>query len=118
MAQVELHYLIDKTEHKYIGRFLGFVKDDEFNAICQSKKAANKIESKETKPLIDVCKKYDNLTGYRFIIVIKKTNGVSTLAKKLFISERLSYISLVNGKEKRAVFVTENDNNLVVQEIE
>ena len=59
MAQVELHCLINEKEYKYTGRFLGFIKDDEFNAICQSKKAAGKIESKETKPLIDVCQKYD-----------------------------------------------------------
>ncbi|TET61131.1 MAG: hypothetical protein E3J47_05855 [Candidatus Stahlbacteria bacterium] len=119
MAQVELHYLVDKTEHKYIGRFLGFIKDDEFNAICQSRKAASKIESKETKPLIEVCKKYDTLEGYRLVIVIKKIDGDSiNMDKKLFVSERLNYISSVNTKEKSAVFVSENDNNFVVQEIE
>jgi hypothetical protein len=119
MAQVELHYLVDKTERKYIGRFLGFIKDDEFNAICQSKKAASKIESKETKPLIEVCKMHDTLKGYRLILVIKKIDGTSVnMDKKLFVSERLNYISLVSTQEKRAVFVSENDNNFVVQEIE
>lgn len=118
MAQVELHYLVDKTEHKYVGRFLGFIKDDEFNAICQSKKAAQKVESKETKPLIEVCKNYDTLVGYRIVMVIKKTDGTSIIAKKLFISEKLNYISQVNSKEKRATFVSESDNNLVMQEIE
>jgi len=119
MAQVELHYLVDKTEHKYVGRFLGFIKDDEFNAICQSKKAASKIESKETRPLIEVCKMYDTLTGYRLVMVIKKINDTSVFVdKKLFISERLNYISLVDTEKKRAVFISESEINLVVQEIE
>ena len=119
MAQVELHYLVDKTEYKYVGRFLGFIKDDEFNAICQSKKAASKIESKETKPLIDVCRKYDNLIGHRIVMVIKKIGDADIgIAKKLFISERLDFISAVEPYRKRAVFVSEEGNNLIAQEVE
>ncbi len=118
MAQVELHYLVNKTEHKYIGRFLGFVKDDEFNAICQSKKAASKIESKETKSLIEVCDKHDTLAGYRIVMVIKKRNNNTVPTKELFISEKLNYISLVDAKAKRVVILSEDENNLVMQEIE
>lgn len=118
MAQVELHCLIDTKEYEYIGRFLGFIKDDEFNAICQSKTAAGKIESKETKPLIEICQKHDDLTGHRLVMVIKKVNNTDILSKQLFISERLSFISSVDPFSKKAVFVSENENNLVMQEIE
>ena len=118
MAQVELNYLVDKEERKHVGRFLGFIKDDEFNAICQSKIAAGKIESKETKSLTEVCQKHDDLIGYRIVIVIKETNGEPVLGKKLFISEKLDYISLVNIKDKMVVFISEDENNLVMKEIE
>ena len=118
MSQVELNYLVDEKERKYIGRFLGFIKDDEFNAICQSKKAAGKIESKETKPLIEICQSCDDLLGYRIIMVIKETDGKPVPAKKLFISEKLSFISSVSPTEKKAVFISEDGNNLVMREIE
>jgi len=123
MSQIELHYLVDsKTskpeEYRYVGRFLGLIKDDEFNAICQSKKAANKIESKETKSLMDVCKNYVTLTGFRFVMVVKKVNDTAIPIKKLFISERLNYISTIENGKKRAVFLSENDNNFTVREIE
>lgn len=118
MAQIELHYLSDEKEHKYVGRFLGFIKDDEFNAICQSKKAAGKIESKETKPLIEVCQKHDNLIGHRLVMVVKKVDGDAIPSKKLFISKRLNFISSVEPSKKRAVFVSEDETNLVVQETE
>jgi hypothetical protein len=118
MSQIELHCLADKKEYKYVGRFLGFIKDDEFNAICQSKAAAGKIESKETKSLMDVCSKYDELTGYRIVMVIKKIDNRMITNKKLFVSERLSFISSVEPGRKRAVFISENENNFTVREIE
>lgn len=118
MPQIELNYLVDTKEHKYVGRFLGFLKDDEFNAICQSKTAVGKIESKETKPLVEVCQKYDSLVGHRLIMAIRKVDGENIIGKKLFISERLNFISMVEPDKKRAVFVSENETNLVVQEIE
>ena len=118
MPQIELNYLVDTKEHKYVGRFLGFLKDDEFNAICQSKTAAGKIESKETKPLIEVCQKHDELIGHRLVMVVRKIDGKNIVGKKLFVSERLSFISMVEPNKKRAVFVSENETNLVVEEIE
>jgi len=117
-VQVELHCLVDKKEYKYVGRFIGLIKDDEFNAICQSKKAASKIESKETKSLMDVCLKYDSLTGYRAILVIRKVNDTTTHKKKLFVSERLDFISAVSPGTNEAVFISENGDNLTIREIE
>ena len=118
MSQAELHCLVDEKEYKYVGRFIGLIKDDEFNAICQSKKAAGKIESKETKSLMDVCSRYDSLTGYRIVLVIRKTNDITTHKRKLFISERLDFISAVSPNTNEAVFISENGNNLTIQEIE
>jgi len=117
MRQVELHYPTDGTKPKYIGRFIGFIKDDEFNAICQSKNAASRIESKETKPLIGICTKHDTLKGYRIVMVIKKSNNISIPSKKLFISEKLDYISLINKKEKKVIFESEDGDNIVIREI-
>ena len=89
----------NNQKRRYTGRFLGFIKDDEFNALTQSKELAHKIESKETKSLTDVCGAMDDLTGHRLVMTVKKVNDVSITRKKLFVSEKLHFINNAAGDE-------------------
>lgn len=99
---IELTIDAPGDQRKYTGRFLGFITDDEFNALVQrddkSRELAHKIESKETKPLTSVCSALDDVTDYRLVMTIKKINDVNVQGKKLFISEKLNYISNVGGE--------------------
>lgn len=115
--QVDLLTMIDGTERKYTGRFLGFIKDDEFNALCHNKEVANRIECKETQSLMDSIANRGHLTGYRLVLVIKKVNDVNVKAKKLFISEKLDLVSAENGETKKVILRTSEDlADIIVQE--
>jgi hypothetical protein len=117
---IELTMEIGKNhKRKYTGRFLGFIKDDEFNALVQSsddsKELAHKIESKETKPLIDICSSMDDLVGHRLVMTIKKINDVNVPDKKLFVSEKLHYVHNV-GAANVDIF-QEDSEELEIKEI-
>jgi len=110
---IELTVELDnKEERKYTGRFLGFIKDDEFNALTQSKELAHKIESKETKSITSVCSAMDTLNGQRLVMTIKKINDVNINGRKLFVSEKLNYISNAGGKTLEIVQDDGNDINI------
>lgn len=114
---IELTVELDnKEERKYTGRFLGFIKDDEFNALTQSKELAHKIESKETKSITSVCSAMDTLNGQRLVMTIKKINDVNINgSKKLFVSEKLNYISTSAGK--KVEIVQDDGNDINIEEI-
>lgn len=114
--QVDLLTITGKQERKYTGRFLGFIKDDEFNALCHSKELANKIECKETQPLMGAIINRSNLSGYRLVLVVKKVNDTAVKDKRLFVSEKLDLISGENEKEKKVIITAENKNQIIVQE--
>jgi hypothetical protein len=99
---IELETTVGEKKMIYTGRFLGFIKDDEFNALIQNTdEVGPKLESKPTQPLLEVASKFDNMAGYRLVMVVKTENGKSVLAKKLFISESLSMIVAVTPRKER-----------------
>jgi len=104
----------DDTDIKYTGRFLGFLKDDEFNALTQNKKVAHKIESRETKNFTDVCSVNDELEGKRLVMAIKKIDGKGIVGKKLFVTEKLDYITQVIGDEISVM--TEDGTHMEIEE--
>lgn len=119
MPKVELITSVNLENRKYIGRFLGFVKDDEFNAICDSKACAAKIESKETIPLLDVClghAGHKDLAGLRIVLATKEIDGKITKAKSLFVSEKLKNIGYFETRSRRVTFTTEDNGKIVMQE--
>jgi hypothetical protein len=115
---------IDDEEIEYTGRFLGFIKEDEFNALCQStSEVSTKLESKATQDLIEVSKKFDNMTGYRLVMTVKKVGDKSVLKKTLFVSEDLDIITEVKpalGTDPGQVRIQANNgtNDITVQETE
>jgi len=128
---IELVTTESGKERKYLGRFLGFIKDDEFNALIQkTTDVSPRLESKNTQPLIEVAAKFDNMAGYRLIMVVKKIDGESTLKKLLYVSQGLTMIDSVTprteeDKEKKieaspgaVTFQMDGDENLVVREAE
>jgi hypothetical protein len=119
---------IDGENRTYKGRFLGFIKDDEFNALVQNAKEVGvKLESKATQPLIDVASKFDNLTGYRLVMTVRsvsdKTGTMHNVADKtLFITEGLNFISSVSpGTEtegRKVVLQGSDTEDIIVQEVD
>lgn len=117
--QVEMHVIVNKDDtQKYSGRFLGFIKDDEFNAICHSKELASKIECGETQSLMGSIANRSNLSGHRLVLVVKKVNDVVIKGKRLFISEKLDYISGEDEKERKVTFTGPDKSTIVMQEKE
>lgn len=98
----------------YEGRFLGFVKADEFNALAQEKAAAAKVESRETKDMLEVCRAMDEVEGMRFVLTAKKINGKNTKTKTLFISEKLVMIREVTDTE--VTFLLDNGDHMTAEE--
>jgi len=101
--QVKLSTTVDGKERTYTGRFIGFIKDDEFNALVQNvDKVAARLESKASQDLMDVASRFDKLVGHRFVMTVKKIDGESCLKKMLYITEGLTIIdSVVPAAEKK-----------------
>ena len=132
---IELEAAVDGTDQIINGRFIGFIKDDEFNALCQNpNEVGGKLESKASQDIMKVAGKFDNMTGYRMCVVMKKSDGRNVMKKTLFISEPLSMIDSVKPRVTRhewdseagawkdkpgeVTFQTLGENNIVIREAE
>lgn len=115
---ITLKTTIEGQEYNYSGRFLGFLKDDEFNAMVQSvDKVAGKIESKATMSLVALARSTDTLPAQRLVMTVKSINGESIIPKKLFISPRCHFVSSVGGTEVIIELENEGNNSLVIEEV-
>ena len=113
---ITLKIKLDDKNYEYVGRFLGFMKNDEFNAMVQNiDKVAGKIESRATQSLIEMARSVDNLPASRLVMTVKKFNGEEQLAKKLFVSPRCHFISSVGATEV-IIELEDTDNQLVIEE--
>ena len=132
---VTLTTTVDGKERTYTGRFLGFIKDDEFNALIQSAdKVATRLESKATQDLMDTAAKFDTMVGHRLVMTVKKINDAACLKKVLYITEGLTMIDSVVPRTDKAwdvklreysvpnlgkvTFQVGDADNIVVQEAE
>lgn len=120
---IELHTSVDGKKCKYTGRFLGFIKDDEFNALVQNtEEVATRLESKATQPIMEVVAKFDNMIGYRLVMVVKKIDGEDMLKKMLFITEGLALIDTVtpgsDEKNGKVTFQSNDQEIITVEEAE
>lgn len=118
---IELTTQVDDKDRKYVGRFLGFIKDDEFNALVQSTSdVAAKLESKATLPLMDIAAKFDVMVGHRLVMTVKKVDNAAVLKKTLFLTEPLLLIDSVSPSSKNrpgeVTFQAADNNNIIVQE--
>lgn len=125
---INLTLTVGKEELKYTGRFLGFIKDDEFNALVQnSSEVATKLESKATQPIMEIVSKFDNIIGHRLVMTVKKLDDQNVVKKTLLITEGLQIInSVVPRKEKdnedpvmgEVNFTSNKDETISVREAE
>lgn len=131
---IELQTKVEGKDTKFTGRFLGFIKDDEFNALIHNtEKVAARLESKATQPLMEIAAKFDDVVGHRLIMVVKKLDGVNVIGKQLFITEGLTMIDSVVPRDNKhwdgvkrmyiekpgkVTFQAGEDDNIVVQEAE
>lgn len=118
MSKIVLRTLVKGKSMEYTGRFLGFIKDDEFNALTQTPdEVGTRIESKATQSITKVAVSKDKLAGHRLVMAVKKVGTKAVFTKKLFISGRLDYISSVAGKTV-TIEAEDGHNTLVVEEEE
>ena len=120
---IDLSTTIAGKERKYTGRFLGFIKDDEFNALIQNAdKVSTRLESKATQPIMEVATKFSEMIGHRLVMTVKKVDDKDVLNKTLFITEGLEVIdSVVPGKDKengKVTFKSCSEEIIEVKEIE
>lgn len=102
---------------EYTGRFLGLIKDDEFNAlVAKAKEIASRLETKGDVPLIPLFMEYDELQGMRFVLAIKMVNGIACGAKKLFISERLDWVREARPEGRVVELVTADNKDITLVE--
>jgi len=114
---------VNGKEQKLTGRFLGFIKDDEFNALYRNASdVSTKLESKATQPIMDVVPKFDNMAGYRLVMTVRKVDEKSVIRKTLFVSEGLDMITEIkpgSGAEGGTVVMQAGGHgDITVQETE
>jgi len=125
---IDLQLSVGEKEFKYTGRFLGFIKDDEFNALIQNAdQVASKLESSISQPLMDIISKFDNIIGHRLVMTVKKLDGQSVKNKTLLITDGLQIIDSVIPRKDKAgedsvmgmvTFTSNKDETISVQEAE
>lgn len=100
----------------YTGRFLGLLKDDEFNALVQEKEAMKKISTGPSMPLCPVFMRHDILTGMRFVMTAKYINGVATDGKMIFVSERLDRAGHTDPNVRQVRLTTVSQRDIYIEE--
>jgi hypothetical protein len=128
---IELCTTEDGKGRKYIGRFLGFIKDDEFNALVQNTdQVATRLESKATLSIMEIAAMFDNMAGHRLIMTVRKIDDKSVAKKTLYVTEGLTMINSVSPRTKedkekktkaspgKVTFQAGENENIVVQETE
>jgi hypothetical protein len=121
--QISLTMTVAGKERKYTGRFLGFIKDSEFNAMIRHPdKVPTRLESKATQPIMEIAAKFNEIMGHRLIMTVKKVDDRNVLKKTLFITEGLEVInSVAKGKDKdvgKVTFKSASEEIIEVEEIE
>ena len=115
---IKLKMLIGKEEKIYEGRFLGFLKDDEFNALVQRvNDLAGRIESKPSQSIVEVARSVSDLPGTRLVMVVKKSGSETELRKKLLVSPRCDYISCLSNNEVIIETLDGDTDTLVIEEV-
>ena len=115
--KIILKTLIGNDEKVYEGRFLGFLKDDEYNALVQNQKdVAGRIESKPTQSIIEVARTNAQLPGTRLVMVVRKNGDETVVTKQLFVSQRCDYASSISDSEV-VLQLMDSSNQLVIEEV-
>lgn len=115
-ANITLKTRIDSQDYIYVGRFLGFIKDDEFNALVSNvDEVPSKLESKATQSLVELARSMDNLPASRLVMTVKTVNDKTVIGKQLFVSPRCDYVSSIS-KSEVVIELEGNKNELIIEE--
>jgi len=122
-CHVETELKLDNgTQKKYVGRFLGFVTDAEYKQLIGNAEITSRIETKPTKDFMKCCTKANEnnwgLNGVRFVLVVRKIDGVNVLKKLLVVSDKLNYEAETKPDKKEVMFVTTKGEYISVREKE
>jgi hypothetical protein len=105
-------------EVMYTGRFLGFLKAEEYLKAIGNAQITSRIESKESKNLIRGCAKLALLlNGARFVLALSK-RGEKAVSKKLLISEPLDFVCQIKPESREVSFATMKGGTIVLKEHE
>ena len=116
-VEAEVRQEKSRDINRYKGRFIGFLKDDEFNSLVQNSIGlGGRIETKETKELMKLAATLPNLLGCRLVMTIRQKNGKEVYGKRLLVSGKLDYVSEVSPADKRVKFVTAAGGDFIVTE--
>jgi hypothetical protein len=101
----------------YIGRFLGFLRPNEYAKTIGNPAITSRMETRNTKNLFNVCHRMGNLNNARFVLALKEGNG-KTLNKKLLISEPMDFISEIKYVTKSVTMHAVSGNEITLSESE
>lgn len=121
VVETELN-LYTGTRKSYIGRFLGFLREEEWAKTLGNPEITSRIETRPSQSLIACCKKVNEnnwgLKGIRFVLSIKESGGKPAIIKFLLISDKLNYISEMKPDTREVVFVTMKGEHIFMKEKE
>jgi hypothetical protein len=102
-----------------VGRFLGFVKDDEFNAIMNNPKdLGQKIWTRPTIGLTSTLARH-HPAGLRLVMTMRLEDGKDVTAnRQLFITDRISMVSTVDVAKRTTVIKLANGEFLQISEVD
>lgn len=120
---VETEIKLDNgVKAKYVGRFLGFIHEEEYKKALGNPAITSRIECKPTKDLIKCCNKANEknwgLGGIRFVMVVRKRDDKAVLNKVLVVSEKLNFITELRPDLKEVVFIASGGNQISMKESE
>lgn len=101
----------------YVGRFLGFLRPNEYAKTIGNSAITSRLETKNTKSLFNVCHRMGNLCSARFVLALKERNG-KTLNKKLLISEPMDFISEIKYTDHSVTMHAVSGNEITLSESE
>lgn len=116
-AVVVVDVYTTEVETSLSGRLLGLINDKEFNAIVNSKALQKKILTKESIPLVNITKNYQNLEDYRVVIAVKERDGTQFYPARLFISDKLGVVSFIQP-DGNCAFTDRNQAYIMMEEKE
>ena len=101
----------------YTGRFLGFLRPNEYAKTIGNSAITSRMETKTTKSLFNVCHRMGNLCSARFVLALKERDG-KTVNKKLLISEPMDFISEIKYAERSVTMHAVSGNEITLSESE
>jgi len=109
---VNLYGHVDQIDKEYQGRLLGFITNEEFNAVLKNKSLQSKFLTVESTPIEEIAHNYETLNGLRLVVAVRKIDSKDVM-KQLFITEPLDTVSYYYPGKDEIGFITE-DNNMVI----